>query len=262
MQPDREGRVALVGAGPGAADLITLRALRALEAANVVLYDALVTADVLMLIPACARRIEVGKRGHRASTGQDFINRLMARFAKAGARVVRLKGGDPSLFGRAAEERAFLEAQGVRVDVIPGVTAASAAAAQFGFSLTKRDTARRVLFATGRTARGAAMDWAAAADAEATLCLYMGCGDFDDIARALIARGRAPDTPALAAIDVERPSAALIKTTLARLSGLLAERGSDGPVFIAVGEACQDARDADADKRDRPPAPAHRSQQI
>src|SRR5262245_51044268 len=111
MQPERKiGRVQLVGAGPGAADLLTLRALRAIQAAEVILFDALVTEDVRALFPSSARAIEVGKRGHRASTSQDFINRLMVRFARSGASVVRLKGGDPSIFGRAAEERSYLEA--------------------------------------------------------------------------------------------------------------------------------------------------------
>src|SRR5262245_10687149 len=104
MQPDRKGRVLLVGAGPGAADLLTVRALRAIEGADVILYDALIGEEIKALFPRSARAIEVGKRGHRPSTPQDFINRLLVRFARAGATVVRLKGGDPSIFGRAAEE--------------------------------------------------------------------------------------------------------------------------------------------------------------
>lgn len=242
MKP-REGKVQLVGAGPGAVDLLTLRALRAIEAADVVLHDALVGEDVLALIPAHARRIEVGKRGHRLSTAQDFINRLMARLAKGGARVVRLKGGDPSLFGRVAEERAFLEARGVAVEVIPGITTATAAAAQFSFSLTKRESARRVVFATGRTAHGAQLDWAAARDPQTTLCLYMGCGDIEAIAAELIAAGRAASTPAIAAINVERPGARLIACDLSSLPAMLAGEARGSPVFIAIGEACADAID-------------------
>ncbi len=237
------GEVQLVGAGPGASDLLTLRALRAIEAADVVLHDALVGEDILALIPAQARRIEVGKRGHRLSTAQDFINRLMARLAKSGAKVVRLKGGDPSLFGRVAEERLFLEARGVHVEVIPGITTATAAAAQFGFSLTKRENARRVVFATGRTAQGAQLDWAAARDPGTTLCLYMGCGDIAAIAAELIAAGRAPSTPAIAAINVERPGARLVSTDLASLTAALAQEKHGAPVFIAIGEACADAID-------------------
>lgn len=239
--PRDRGCVQLVGAGPGAADLLTIRALRAIESADVVLIDALVGDDIRALIPATARTIDVGKRAHRPSTPQDFINRLMARLAREGARVVRLKGGDPSVFGRAAEERAFLEARGLHVDVIPGITTASAAAAQFGFSLTERENARRVLFATGRTLTGEAQDWRAAADPQTTLCLYMGCAELASIAAALIAAGRKPQTPALAAIAVERPGARLVTSTLASLASDVAAPAAGEPVFIAVGDACASA---------------------
>jgi uroporphyrin-III C-methyltransferase len=238
MQPDRKGRVILVGAGPGAADLLTLRALRAIEGADVILCDALVGEDVRALFPTDARAVEVGKRGHRPSTSQDFINRLMVRFARTGATVVRLKGGDPSVFGRGAEECAHIEAAGISVEVIPGITTASAAAAQFGFSLTERETARRVLFATGRTLSGVAGGWEAAADPATTLCLYMGCGDIEHIATRLIAAGRDPSTSALAAIDVERPGACSIRSNLAALANDLRNRPPGAAVLIVVGEAC------------------------
>ena len=233
-----EGRVMLVGAGPGAADLLTLRALRAIEHADVVLFDALVSEEIRALIPAHVRRVEVGKRGHRPSTPQDFINRLMTRLARGGANVVRLKGGDPSVYGRAAEERAFLESKGVHVEVVPGVTTASAAAAQFGFSLTERKSARRVMLATGRTLAGAETDWSAVGNKETTLCLYMGCADIAGIAQRLMDAGRAPDTPAIAAIDVERPGARMISATLESLAGSLRTQALEGPVFIAIGAAC------------------------
>ncbi|MGE3143374.1 MAG: uroporphyrinogen-III C-methyltransferase [Hyphomonadaceae bacterium] len=248
MQP-KQGCVTLVGAGPGAADLLTVRAVRALETADVVLIDALVGADVRALISKRAKIIDVGKRGHRPSTPQDFINRLMARMARGGAHVVRLKGGDPSVFGRAGEERAFLEACGVRVETIAGVTTACAAAAQFGFSLTERPFARRVLFATGRTLAGPQGDWRSAADGETTLCLYMGCADIAAIAADLIAAGRSPDTPALAAIDVERAHARRVTSTLSGLAGAMAGESTDAPVLIVIGEACAAAfsRDAQTD---------------
>lgn len=242
MQRKRNGVVLIVGAGPGAADLLTLRALRAIESADVALVDALVSAEIHALIPARVRVINVGKRAHRRSTPQDFINRLMARYACSGARVVRLKGGDPSLFGRTAEERAFLERLGVSVEVIPGVTTASAAAAQFGFALSERGKARRVLFATGRTMSGPEGDWAAAADAKTTLCLYMGCAHIADIVARLIMAGRAPHTPALVAIGVERPEAHAIATTMAQLARDVAHLDGETPVFIAIGEACRGAR--------------------
>jgi uroporphyrin-III C-methyltransferase len=243
MQPDRKGRVLLVGAGPGAADLLTLRALRAIESADVILFDALVGEEIKTLFPRGVRAIEVGKRGHRPSTPQDFINRLMLRFARTGATVVRLKGGDPSVFGRAAEERAYIEAAGIPLEVVAGVTTASAAAAQFGFSLTERKAARRVIYATGRTLAGAAGGWEAAVDPSTTLCLYMGCGDIEHIAAELIAAGRDPATPAIAAIDVERPGARLLPATLAALPGLLASQPPDGPVLIVVGESARAAID-------------------
>jgi uroporphyrin-III C-methyltransferase len=242
MQPRKHGRVQLVGAGPGAADLLTLRGLRAIESADVILFDALVGDEVRALFPASARAVEVGKRGHRASTSQDFINRLMVRFARTDATVVRLKGGDPSIFGRATEERDFLQTAGIAVEVIPGVTTATAAAAQFGFSLTTRETARRVLFATGRTLTGAAGGWQAAADAETTLCLYMGCGDIAAISAQLLAAGRDPHTPAIAAIDVERPGARLVTSTLADITGALATERLEGPVFITIGETAAAAQ--------------------
>jgi uroporphyrin-III C-methyltransferase len=242
--PHSSGRVLLVGAGPGAADLLTLRALRAIKSADVILFDALVGDEIKKLFPSHARVIEVGKRGHRPSTPQDFINRLMLRFARTGATVVRLKGGDPSVFGRSAEERAYIEAAGVPVEVIPGVTTASAAAAQFGFSLTERKTARRALLATGRTLEGAAGGWEVAADPSTTLCLYMGCGDIERTAVELIAAGRDPSTPALAAIDVERPGARLVRSTLADIAGRLAGRPMQGPVLIVVGESTRSAADA------------------
>ncbi len=243
MQPERHGRVLLVGAGPGAADLLTVRAINALRNADVVLVDALVTIGVRALIPPGTKIIEVGKRGHRPSTPQDFINRLMARLARAGKIVVRLKGGDPSIFGRAAEERAFLQSHGVTVEVIPGVTTASAAAAEFGFSLTTRAGARRVVLATGRTIDGVVDEWGASGDPRATLCLYMGCSDIRAITSQLMSSGLSPLTPALAAIDVSRPGSRLVMSTLGELSNALAAQSIDAPVFICIGEACAEAFD-------------------
>jgi uroporphyrin-III C-methyltransferase len=236
VQPEA-GRVLLVGAGPGAADLLTVRAVRALASATVVLADALVTEDIRALVPTSARIIKVGKRGHRPSTPQDFINRLMLRLAQEGETVVRLKGGDPSIFGRAGEERAFLEAHGVSVEVIPGVTTASAAAAEFGFSLTTRAGARRVMIATGRTLEGAS-DLSDAVDTTTTLCLYMGCADIEGVAAQLIAAGLSPATPAIAAIDVSRPGSRLVSSTLAGLPAALCNETGAAPVFIAIGKAC------------------------
>jgi uroporphyrin-III C-methyltransferase len=169
----------------------------------------------------------------------------MLRLARTGATIVRLKGGDPSIFGRAAEERAFLERAGVSVEVIPGITTASAAAAEFGFSLTTRAGARRVVLATGRTLDGAADDWAALADPANTLCLYMGCADIAAISADLIHRGLPACTPAIAAIDVSRPVSRLLSSTIGTLATELAADRITGPVFICIGNACADARSAE-----------------
>lgn len=237
MPHDRAlGRVRLVGAGPGAADLLTVRAARAVEGAEALLYDALVEPEVLAMAPAACLRIETGKRAGRPSMDQATINRLMLRLARRGLDVVRLKGGDPSVFGRVGEEQAFLAAHGVPVEIVPGVTAACAAAAEFGFPLTHRGEARRVVFATATLKDGAIQgDWAAAGDREATLAVYMGGRAVVQAARAMIAAGRPGATPAALAENVSRPGARLNRTTLACLAAEGAAVG-DGPVLLIVGE--------------------------
>jgi len=241
--PRELGRVRLVGAGPGAADLLTVRALRAIEGAQALLYDALVAEEVLALAPAACLKIQTGKRAGRTSMKQETINRLMLRLARRGLEVVRLKGGDPSIFGRVGEEVAFLQAHGVATEVVPGVTAASAAAAQFGFPLTHRGEARRLLVATATTQDGAmtAEGWAAAADVETTLALYMGRDQIGGVAERLIAHGRAPDTAAIAVENAGRPDARAIPARLADLGAALATAGPSGPVVVIVGEVAAHA---------------------
>ncbi|HEX5775556.1 MAG TPA: uroporphyrinogen-III C-methyltransferase [Caulobacteraceae bacterium] len=236
------GPVLLVGAGPGSADLLTVRALRAIEGAQAILYDALVGEEVLALLPATALRIQTGKRSGRTSMKQDTINRLMLRLARRGLTVVRLKGGDPSIFGRSGEERAFLEAHGVEVEIVPGVTAASAAAAQFAFPLTHRRHARRVVFATARVEDGLAGEWEDFADPQTTAVFYMGRDAAPAIAQRLIAAGRSPATPALAVENAGRPPARLVASTLANLPDDLAAIAATGPVLIVVGEVAAQAR--------------------
>ncbi len=232
----KQGRVRLVGAGPGAADLLTLRALRAVETAGALLYDALVSEEVLALAPAHCLKIQTGKRAGRASMKQETINRLMLRLARRGLEVVRLKGGDPSIFGRVGEEAAYLNAHGIETEVTPGVTAACAAAAQFNFPLTHRGQARRVVFTTARLEAGALQcDWAAAADPEATLAIYMGGGAAEALGARLIEAGRAPNTPALAIESAGSPKARLRRGTLADLARLV-EGGQGGPILLVVGE--------------------------
>jgi len=230
------GRVQLVGAGPGAADLLTLRALRAIEDCEALLYDALVSEEVLALAPAHCLKIQTGKRAGRASMRQGTINRLMLRLARRGLRVVRLKGGDPSVFGRVGEEAAFLNANGVATEVVPGVTAACAAAAQFNFPLTHRGQARRVVFTTARLEAGALQaDWSAAADPQATLAIYMGGGAAEALSVRLVEAGRAASTPAVAVESAGTPKARLRRGTVGDLASLV-ENGGGGPVLLIVGE--------------------------
>lgn len=240
----RPGEVLLVGAGPGPADLMTVRAMRAVEGAEALLYDALVHEEVLALAPRGCVRIQTGKRAGRPSISQETINRLMLRLARRGLKVVRLKGGDPSVFGRSGEERAFLESRGIAVNVVPGVTAASAAAAQFAFPLTHRGVARQVTFATARVQDGTVIEegWSAKADPSTTLALYMARDACAAVADRLIAVGRSPATPAVGVENAGSDQARLISTDLARLPGLVTEAACTGPVLIVIGEAAAMAR--------------------
>ncbi len=233
-------QVLLVGAGPGPADLMTLRAVRAVESAQALLYDALVSEEAIALAPPGCVRIQTGKRAGKPSMRQDEINRLMLRLARKGLRVVRLKGGDPSVFGRVGEESAFLREHGVSVEVVPGVTAACAAAAQFGFPLTHRGEARRVVFTTARLEEGAlAGDWSAAGDPEATMAVYMGGEMAGALCARMIAAGRAPGTPAVAVEQAGAAGARIYHGTLETLPGRLESQG--GPVVIVVGEVAAQA---------------------
>jgi uroporphyrin-III C-methyltransferase len=232
------GRVLLVGAGPGPADLMTVRAARAIGAADALLYDALVDEEALALAKPGCLRLKTGKRAGKASLSQETINRLMLRLARRGLTVVRLKGGDPSIFGRSGEEAAFLEAHGISVEVVPGVTAACAAAAQFSFPLTHRGEARRLTFATVRVQDGQVVDsgWAALADAETTLALYMGRDSARAAAERLIAQGRSPSTPVVAVENAGSASARLVRARLGELGQAVEAAGFTGPVVLVIGQ--------------------------
>jgi uroporphyrin-III C-methyltransferase len=238
------GQVLLVGAGPGPADLMTVRALRVVEGAEALLYDALVHEEVLALAPRACLRIQTGKRSGRASMKQHTINRLMLRLARRGLKVVRLKGGDPSIFGRSGEEKAFLEGHGIAVAVVPGVTAASAAAAQFGFPLTHRGVARRLTLATARVEDGAMVGegWAANADPATTLALYMARDACAAVTARLIAEGRSPQTPAAAVENAGSPAARIIAGRLSELPALVEAARCQGPVVLLIGEAVRAAQ--------------------
>jgi len=230
------GKVYLVGAGPGAPDLITLRGVEVLKRADIVFYDALVHPEVLGLANR-AERIAVGKRCGKFATAQQFINKRLVDAARKHRVVVRLKGGDPMLFGRAQEEIAALEAAAVPYEVVPGVTSALAAAAEAGASLTQRGIARTVAFVTPRVGDGlASSNWAASAASADTAVIYMGSGQADEVAAALIAAGAARDTPVLVVENASLPQARRIALTLEELPQI-AGYGITGPTLIMVGRA-------------------------
>jgi uroporphyrin-III C-methyltransferase len=234
------GRVYLVGAGPGAPDLLTLRAAEILRRADVVFHDALVHPRTLALAES-ADKIPVGKRSGRRSTAQNFINKRLIDAAAKHAVVVRLKGGDPLLFGRAQEEIAALRRAGVDFEIVPGVTAASAAAAELGVSLTRRGISRHVTFVTPRAADGERdNDWAAAVLAADTAVLYMGAGLAGEISAELTARGMAPGTPVALVENATLPGRRVLVGTLAELPAL-ARRTGDGPTTLIFGEVLKDS---------------------
>ena len=228
------GKVYLVGAGPGAPDLLTLRAARLLTEADVVLHDALVHPETLALA-ARAEKIAVGKRCGRHSSAQRFINKRLVDAARAHRIVVRLKGGDPMLFGRAQEEIAALEKAGVEYAVVPGVTAALAAASDLRVSLTQRGAARSVAFVTPRVGEGEApSEWARTIAAADTAVIYMGAGDAARVRDALLEAGVAQDMPVALVENASLEDSRAVRGTLAGLEALSATRGS-GPAVILLG---------------------------
>ncbi len=233
------GSVWLVGAGPGDPDLLTQKAVRLIGAADVVFHDALVGPGVLALIPPHVERVSVGKRSGRHSKDQPTIDALLVAAAAAGRRVVRLKGGDPSLFGRSAEELAALRAAGHTVHVCPGITAASAAAASAGVSLSLRGVAQGVRFVTAHRQRGAALDldWAALAAADTTLAFYMGRDAAGEIARGLLGAAMPAATPVLIACNVSLPGEKHLATRLDLLGLATRAIAADAPTLILIGEA-------------------------
>lgn len=243
--PEATGKVLLVGAGPGAVDLLTLRALRAVEAAEALLYDALVPAEIIDLAPRGALRIETGKRSGRASMSQAAINRLMVKLARRGLAVVRLKGGDPSIFGRVGEELAYLARAGVAAEVIPGVTAASAAAAQFKLPLTHRGAARRVVFATGRLEGGLpSPDWAY--EPQTTLVLYMARDRLAEVTAALRRQGLPDDTPVAVVENAGRATARLLLGQADGAEQLARQIDPNEPALIMIGKSVTAVSDVHA----------------
>jgi uroporphyrin-III C-methyltransferase len=248
------GSVWLVGAGPGDPELLTLKALKALQRADVVVHDGLVSDEILDLAPDGARRISVAKRKSRHSYAQDEINRMLVAFAQDGLTVVRLKGGDPFIFGRGGEELQACRAAGVPCHVVPGVTAALAAGASAGAPLTHRGVAQAVTFVTGHNAKGEipALDWASLAAPNQTVVIYMGLSAAAGVAERLIAAGRAASTPALVVENASRSNERRIATTLNGLADVCAD--VYGPALLIVGEAMALAASGEAE--DAAPAPA------
>ena len=242
-RPGRVGRVTLVGAGPGDPELLTLKAVRALQSATVILYDDLVGPGILELARRESKRIAVGKTGRGPSCRQSDINSRMVSLALAGENVVRLKGGDPLVFGRATEEIDACRAAGIKVAIVPGISAAQGAAASLGFSLTERYEARRIQFVTGHGADGrlpADTDWGAIADPGATTIVYMPRATLSAFARSAIAAGLAPDTPAAAIASATLPAQAQVSGTIASIAGLAASLPAGAPVTVIVGRVARE----------------------
>lgn len=236
IEPNLSGHVSLVGAGPGAEDLLTLRAQRALQEADVIVYDRLVPEAIVAEGRRDARRIYAGKAKGDHAVSQEEINALLVREAKKGHRVVRLKSGDPLIFGRAGEEMAALRAAGVSFDVVPGITAAFAAAAENEIPLTLRDASSALVFATGHDADGETLPgWAGLALAGTTVAVYMGRAVAPKVARRLIEAGLAPSTPVAVVENASRPERRAYGGRLDELGELASRPERDAPVLFIVG---------------------------
>jgi uroporphyrin-III C-methyltransferase / precorrin-2 dehydrogenase / sirohydrochlorin ferrochelatase len=245
------GRATLVGAGPGDPDLLTLRAVKAIQRADAVLFDALIDPAILDLVRPDARRIDVGKRCGRHAMSQAAINRLIVTLALSGAHVVRLKGGDPFVFGRGGEELDSLRAAGVPVEVVPGVTAACAAAASLQIPLTHRDVARSLHFVTGHGSDGEvpAHDWRALAASGGTIAAYMASKTFRRVAASLIEAGLPAATPAVAVENASRPDERHLHGTVGTLADLLETDHPDGPTLVLIGSVVAMASTLHAEER-------------
>ena len=234
------GSVVLVGAGPGDPDLLTIKAVRALQSADVVLYDDLVSPRTVNAARREATRIAVGKRGYKPSCTQEDITAMLVSLAREGKRVVRLKGGDPMIFGRAGEEIAGVVAAGLPIEIIPGVTSASGAAASLGLSLTERDVARRLQFITAHGRNGQLPDdlaLSALTDPRATTVVYMGVKTLPLLVERLLKEGLDPATPAIAVERATWPDERRMAAPLAQLPNQLAQAQISGPCLILIGAA-------------------------
>jgi uroporphyrin-III C-methyltransferase len=235
--PDRAGFVSLVGAGPGGPDLITVRGLRALQAAQIILHDALLDPTFTEFFPAGALALSVGKRCGKASATQADIHRLMIDHARAGHRVVRLKGGDPLIFGRGGEEAQALEAAGIAFEVIPGVSALQAAAAGAGFPLTHRGVSRRITLLEGHHLPDSAAAWRDLVASGGTLAVYMGTRTLQVLARTLLDHGAASSLPVALVEQAQGLGQTSTFSTLAHAAAGALHPATDGPGILFIGEA-------------------------
>jgi uroporphyrin-III C-methyltransferase/precorrin-2 dehydrogenase/sirohydrochlorin ferrochelatase len=241
----KNGSVALVGAGPGDPNLLTVAALRAIETADVILFDELVSAEILALASPEAERINVGKRGYRPSCKQADINSEIIKWARLGHKVVRLKGGDPLIFGRGGEEIEACAEAGIEVTIIPGVTSAQAAAARLAVSLTHRDHARRVQFITGHDRHGrmpADLNWEAIADPDVTTVIYMPLRTLKDLTAKVIALGLPADTPAVGIANVTRADERVLASTVGAIAEALESNPLGSPVLVLIGQVLRTPR--------------------
>ncbi len=237
LKVQKTGWVAIVGAGPGDPELLTLKALRLIQSADVILYDNLVNRQILDYARRDAAQVYVGKKWRAPSTRQEAINELMRDEAMAGKAVVRLKGGDPFIFGRGGEEVETLMAAGVEVVAVPGITAASGSASYAGIPLTYREVSQSVRFVTGHRAENRInLDWPELAHAGQTVVLYMGLSGIEEIFASLIEHGRSPDTPAALVEKATYPEQRVVVGTLTDLAGKVRDAGVRGPTTIIVGE--------------------------
>ena len=241
------GFVSLVGAGPGDAELLTIKALHLLQTADVVIYDRLVSDDILELIPAGVSRLSVAKSPGKHCVPQDQINEIIVNLAKAGRRVVRLKGGDPYMFGRGGEEVLALKKHHINFEVVPGITSASGCSAYSGIPLTHRGMSRRVQFITGHFNNDEPLElnWKSIADPQSTLVIYMGLANLPQITRALIDAGLPASTPAAAIQNGTTKIQKRLLTTLANLHAVIHQHAMQAPVMIIIGEVVSLAEELD-----------------
>ncbi len=236
------GKVWLVGAGPGDPELLTLKAVRVIGEADVALVDDLVNPAILAHLRSDARVIHVGKRGGCKSTPQAFIEKLLVAEARAGHRVVRLKGGDPFVFGRGGEETAALDKAGIPWEVVSGITAGIAAPAAAGIPVTHRDAGRGVAFITGHSRDGAAVDWEALARSGLTLVIYMGITRCESIVKGLREGGLCADLPAAMIQHATLPNQRVVATTLSRLVADIKHHSIGSPAILVIGKVADAAR--------------------